>query len=180
MPHLRGPLTKACTESTACMATFQAFRDSVTSRMQPLINKANSPATPGVLHNGVYFGACIVHCESTVDGGSIWSGNGAEGWVVPAPKASKTHACPSDYPYPITSRAGAPMAGNICYNVASCAAAGEGPCGSWCTFNAAVGKGQQITIIFGLYIVHRSIYNPSHYSAHFKLTRACGGFWIVP
>jgi len=47
--------------------------------------------------------------------------------------------CPANFPYP-TKEPG-PNRGAICYNSASAAAAGEGPCGSWCTNNVRVGDG---------------------------------------
>ncbi len=43
--------------------------------------------------------------------------------------------CPADFPYQSTTLK------DICYTDVSYANAGTGPCGSWCTFDAAVGSG---------------------------------------
>ena len=43
--------------------------------------------------------------------------------------------CPAGFPYQSTTLP------ELCYNMASYANAGIGPCGSWCTFDAAVGSG---------------------------------------
>ena len=43
--------------------------------------------------------------------------------------------CPADFPYQSTTLL------DICYTDVSYANAGTGPCGSWCTFDAAVGSG---------------------------------------
>ena len=43
--------------------------------------------------------------------------------------------CPANFPYQSATLP------ELCYNMASYATAGSGPCGSWCTFDAAVGSG---------------------------------------
>ena len=73
-------------------AEFQGFRDSMKQLFQPVVDRAASPPTPGKPHHGVYFGACSVHCEATVDGGSIWSGGGARNYTVPVGPAGRTVA----------------------------------------------------------------------------------------
>ena len=83
-----------CDRSTnaSCDALFQGFRTSMTTLFQPVVDKAALPPTPGKLHGGVYFGACSVHCEATVDGGVIWSGDGARNWTVPVGPSGRTVA----------------------------------------------------------------------------------------
>lgn len=46
MPHLRGPLTPACTASTSCLAAFQGYRDAVWSRFQPVTKMPNTTNRP--------------------------------------------------------------------------------------------------------------------------------------
>lgn len=47
--------------------------------------------------------------------------------------------CPEAFPFP--TRGTAPYRGVICYKTQKEAAAGEGPCGSWCTKDVKVGDG---------------------------------------
>lgn len=87
-------LELTCDKSTSasCMSKFQSFRDSMYKLFQPVIDKAALVPPPGKLRNGVFFGACAVHCEATVDGGAIWSGDGTRNYTVPVGPTGRTVA----------------------------------------------------------------------------------------
>ena len=57
-----------------------------------MIERAAGAPTKGKLHHGAYIGSCHVHCEATVDGGSIWSGGGARDYKVPVGPTGRTVA----------------------------------------------------------------------------------------
>ena len=46
--------------------------------------------------------------------------------------------CPPDFPFPTKDPT---SQGVLCYTTAAAAAAGSGPCGSWCTHNVDIGGG---------------------------------------
>ena len=59
----------------------------------------------------------------------------AASWGRGSAKEPTAAGCPAPFPYQSATLS------ELCYTHASYATAGSGPCGSWCTFDAAVGSG---------------------------------------
>ena len=68
-----------------------------------------------------------------------WAGPGTG---VYAEDGCPSIGCPAEFPY--ATHEAAPEASNLCYTTAAAAAAGAGPCGSWCTHNVHVGDGCEL------------------------------------
>lgn len=71
---LTGYPTANCTNDPKCMGEFQGFRDNMVMHFRPLIDQAKTSKSAASRQHGVFLGACVVHCEATVDGGAIWNG----------------------------------------------------------------------------------------------------------
>jgi hypothetical protein len=71
-PFPAGAPTAACVQNSTCMSQFQGFGAS----MRELF----APVRAGAI--GVFFPACVVHCEATVDGAGIWSGDTPGHWNI--------------------------------------------------------------------------------------------------